>query len=210
MGYDGVRENGELRGQGRVTSPSIQTNRVHERVEVFEPHRDLSEGPTEGAVDILGEDIVVALCVLPTECVQVGGIEVRRGPLALDGHWLVPSPGQDEVNFMSTFVAPIQDVTALATSHHLVQHEVFPQRAEVISTQVLPAAVVRDRPCIKPIHLGCRDNLGRPMGAERANDVCDEGGLQHVEMVLMVVRLTHGVVNRVAQTVRRFASAGAR
>jgi len=83
----------------------METNCIHEPLEVLESNCNLSEAATVGTIDILGEDKILTLRVLPTEYPQVGSLEVGSGPFAFDGDWGVPSASQDEVNFVATFAA---------------------------------------------------------------------------------------------------------
>jgi hypothetical protein len=71
---------------------SAETNCLRECLEILESNCYLSEAATKGTIDILRENIVFPLCVLPTKYLQVGDIEFRSRPFAFDRGWLVAPP----------------------------------------------------------------------------------------------------------------------
>lgn len=122
VGNPNQRASGEERTRPgvRLYLHSGGTNLLHERAEVLKSNCDLSEVATIRTIDILGENKILTVRVLPPEHLQVGSVEVRSGPLAFDCDWLVPPRCQDKVNFVSPFVTPIGDVTVLLMSHDLI------------------------------------------------------------------------------------------
>ena len=82
-----------------------------------------------GAVNILREEEIASLWIQPAERSEVGGIEVRRRPCALDGGRRSAAVRQDKVDFMALLVAPVADVPGLESAVQLVQDEVLPSEA---------------------------------------------------------------------------------
>jgi hypothetical protein len=122
----------------------------------------------------VSEDEVVAFRMLVPECNKICGIEIVRGPFALDGRWSLSVGRDDKVHLVPALVAPIEHFSALRTRHNFIQNEMLPQRPKIIITQVLPASVVANETGIEAIDFRRSDYLSGPTSAEGANDMSDE------------------------------------
>src|SRR5437764_10022398 len=67
--------------------------------------------------------------------------------------------------------------------HNFIQYEMFPQQAHVVRAQLLPSAVIANKPGIKAVHLGGRDYLCCPVRIERTNHMRDQGCFQYLEVI---------------------------
>lgn len=56
----------------------------------------------------MSEDEVVAFRMLVSECNEICGIEIVRGPFALDGYWSLSVGRDDKVNLVPALVSPIE------------------------------------------------------------------------------------------------------
>ena len=65
----------------------------------------------------------------------------------------------------------------------LVEDVVFPEDAHVVATKRRPAAVIAHEPGVEAVDLRRGDDLRRPVGGVRPNDVDDEGGLEGRDVV---------------------------
>jgi hypothetical protein len=74
----------------------------------------------------VSEDEVVAFRMLVPECNEICGIEIVRGPFALDGYWPLSVGRDDKVNLVPALVSPIEYFPALRASHNLIQYEMLP------------------------------------------------------------------------------------
>jgi hypothetical protein len=104
----------------------------------------------------VSEDEVVAFRMLVPECNKICGIEIVRGPFALDGRWSLSVGRDDKVNLVPALVSPIEHFPALRASHNLIQYEMLPQRPKVIIPQLLPATVVTNETDIETIDFTSR------------------------------------------------------
>ena len=91
-----------------------------------------SEIADEGTVHIVADEVIGAFRIGSPEGVEVPWIELPFGPFALDGDRNLISPRQNKVDFVLLFVPPIPDVAGLKVALQFIQHEVFPEDAEII------------------------------------------------------------------------------
>jgi hypothetical protein len=131
----------------------------------------------------VSEDEVVAFRMLEPECNKICGIEIVRGPFALDGCWSLSLGRDDKVHLVTALVAPIEYFPALRARHNFIQYEMLPQCPKVIIPQVLPASVVANETGIEAIDFRRSHYLSGPASAEGANDMSDERCLKNTEVV---------------------------
>ena len=74
----------------------------------------------EGALDIVSEDEVIAFGMLVPECLEICGIKVVGRPFALDGYRFFSVSGKYKVHFVSAFIAPVKDFSALGSGHDFI------------------------------------------------------------------------------------------
>src|ERR1700676_4696583 len=120
--------------------------------------------------------------MLVPECNKICGIEIVRGPFALDGCWSLSVGRDDKVHLVPALVAPIEHFLALRVGHNFIQYEMLPQRPKVIITQVVPASVVTNETGIEAIDFRRGDYLSGPTRAEGPNDGRDERCLKNAEV----------------------------
>src|SRR5580704_14722585 len=89
-------------------------------------HRCAARPQRKFSQDVRPEDEVVAFRVLVPECNKICGIEIVRGPFALDGYWSLSAGRDDRVNLVPALVSPIEHFPALRASHNFIQYEMLP------------------------------------------------------------------------------------
>src|SRR5207244_8800726 len=105
--------------------------------------------------------------MLVSKCNKIGGIEIVRGPFALDGCRSLSVGRDDKVHLVPALVAPIEHFPALRARHNFIQYEMLPQRPKVIITQALPASVVANETGVEAIDLRHTAYPRRPKSAQR-------------------------------------------
>lgn len=75
-----------------------------------------------------------------TEDLEAFGIEAVGAPFALDGSDRTPTAGEDEINLVLIFVAPIHALGFGGIGSEAVEDEVFPEQATIFGAKVGPAA----------------------------------------------------------------------
>src|SRR5439155_21976655 len=84
---------------------------------------------------------------------------------------------------MTALVPPVKHLACLQAGHDLVQHEVLPQRSEILLPQLLPASVVAHKAGVEAVDLRGGDDLRGPASAKRPDNVRDKRGLQDSQVV---------------------------
>src|SRR5436309_11290854 len=84
---------------------------------------------------------------------------------------------------MTALVPPVKHLATLQAGHDLVQHEVLPQRSEILLPQLLPASVVARKAGVEAVDLRGGDDLRGSASAERPDNVRYEHGLQDSQVV---------------------------
>jgi hypothetical protein len=95
-------------------------NRISEGAQALEAYIQVSVPLREGALDIVSEDEVIAFGMLVPECLEICGIKVVGRPFALDGHRFFSVSGKYKVHFVSAFIAPVKDFSALGSGHDFI------------------------------------------------------------------------------------------
>ena len=93
-----------------------------------------------GGITRGSDQVVVAFRVVAAEKPASRRVEPARIPLTLHDVYFVAPAGEDEIHIASGFVAPKSDRSIWEPGLEMLQYHVFPERAEVIGSQWIPAA----------------------------------------------------------------------
>ena len=86
-----------------------------------------------------------------TEYRQIVRFEFVRVVFTFDGGHAVSFPGNDKINLVSVLVAPVLHVFFSERRLKNVQRRMFPQQADIVIPQGVPAFLMTDEPGIKPV-----------------------------------------------------------
>ena len=131
-----------------------------------------------------GNEVVAAFRVVPAKDLEAGAVVGARIPLALDGVHLVAAAGDDEVDFPAGFVAPVAGGRVGQMGLEILQHEVFPQGAQVVVTKGVPAAGEADKASVEAIDLGHLGQFVLAPAVERADHRDGVGDFEGAQMAL--------------------------
>jgi hypothetical protein len=82
----------------------------------------------------------VAVGIKFAEGAECGGLKSFGVPFALDGIYLIAIADEDEIHLTPLFVPPITEGQIGLVRLKMFEHQVFPQEAEVVWPQGIPAA----------------------------------------------------------------------
>src|SRR5260370_36879571 len=101
---------------------NLRRNRIGERLQTIKSHAEVAIAASERTLDIVSEDEVFSFGMPTPECSEVCGIEIVRGPFALDGQRFLSAGSKNKIQFVAALVSPIKNLSALGAGHRLIQH----------------------------------------------------------------------------------------
>ena len=116
------------------------------------------------------------------ECFNGDGIEPVRVDLALNRVHPVTSVPHYKIHLAARSILPVKYVFISVLTAQGIQHQVFPQQATIILSDVVPALFKSNKPGIEGITLGTADHLAFAAAMKRGQQEHRVSNLQGFEV----------------------------
>src|SRR5260370_40783532 len=90
---------------------SLRRNRIGGRLQTIKSHAEVAIAASERTLDIVSEVEVFSFGMPTPECSEVCGIEIVRGPFALDGQRFLSAGSKNKVHFGAAPGSPVKHVS---------------------------------------------------------------------------------------------------
>lgn len=141
-----------------MVSPEFRY-RINKMAQARKRNLDVAVSTVKTAIHITRDHVALAFGVLPSERLDARRVEIGGRPFAFDRNGRLIPFGQNEIDLVSLFVAPVMNLSRLQVGVKLIQNEVFPEHAQILASEFMPAPIAADKARVETVDLGSRDDF---------------------------------------------------